>query len=374
MQLQLQTFTSLVQNMAAAVQSAATQLLDLTVGSTLRAVLEANASIALWMQWLILQVMQVTRAATSIGSDLDSWMADFSLTRLPAVPATGYVTLSRFTPTSAAFIPVGTLIRTADGTQTFSVTASNSDTNFSLAQSGYMLSAGIASIDVPVQATLPGSSGNVLAGAISLLATALSGIDTVNNGHALQNGLDSETDAAFRTRFASFIDSRSRATLLAIGYEISKIQQGLQYTIQENIDASGYPRVGSFIVTVDDGSGSPSPALLAAANSAVNAVRPIGSIFTILPPNVAIANITLTVITVPESSHSVAVTRVSDAISSFINQLPIGGALPLTRLAQLAYTADGSITNVSQLEINATAADMYPSVSGVIKAGTVAVN
>ena len=44
MQLSLQTFTALVQNMAAAVQSAATQLLDLTVGSTLRAVLEANAS------------------------------------------------------------------------------------------------------------------------------------------------------------------------------------------------------------------------------------------------------------------------------------------------------------------------------------------
>ena len=84
MQLSLQTFTTLVQNMAAAVQSAATQLLDLTVGSVMRAVLEANASVALWMQWLILQVLQMTRAATSIGSDLDSWMADMSLARLPA--------------------------------------------------------------------------------------------------------------------------------------------------------------------------------------------------------------------------------------------------------------------------------------------------
>ena len=54
MQLSLRTFNTLVQNMAAAVQAAATQLLDLTVGSTLRAVIEANASIALWMQWLVL--------------------------------------------------------------------------------------------------------------------------------------------------------------------------------------------------------------------------------------------------------------------------------------------------------------------------------
>ncbi len=61
------TFTTLMQNMAAAVEASATQLLDLTVGSTLRAVLEANASIALWMQWLILLVLRTTRAATSNG-------------------------------------------------------------------------------------------------------------------------------------------------------------------------------------------------------------------------------------------------------------------------------------------------------------------
>ena len=53
MQLSLRTFDTLVQSMAAAVQASAAQLLDLTVGSTLRAVLEANASIGLWMQWLI---------------------------------------------------------------------------------------------------------------------------------------------------------------------------------------------------------------------------------------------------------------------------------------------------------------------------------
>ena len=53
MQLPLQTFTSLVQGMAAAVQAASARILDLTIGSTLRAILEATASIGLWMQWLI---------------------------------------------------------------------------------------------------------------------------------------------------------------------------------------------------------------------------------------------------------------------------------------------------------------------------------
>jgi uncharacterized phage protein gp47/JayE len=105
MQLSLQTFSTLVQNMAASVQSAASQAFDVTVGSVVRAILEANASVALWMQWLILQVLQSTRAATSNGADLDTWMADFTLTRLPAVAATGNVTFSRYTATMPALVP-----------------------------------------------------------------------------------------------------------------------------------------------------------------------------------------------------------------------------------------------------------------------------
>ncbi len=374
MQLQLQTFTSLVQNMAAAVQSAATQLLDLTVGSTLRAVLEANASIALWIQWLILQVLQVTRAATSSNSDLDSWMADFSLIRLPAVPASGTVTLSRFTPTAPAFIPTGALLRTADGTQTFSITAAASNPAFSLTQNGYTLTAGAATIDVPVQAAVPGASGNVLAGAISLLATAIPGIDEVTNAHSFLNGLDSETDNAFRARFTKFIDSRSRATPLAVGYAISKIQQGLQYAIQENTDPSGSLHLGNFVVTVDDGSGSPSPALLSAVSAAVEAVRPVCSTFTIQPPAILLADVSLTLTVGPGGSLASAAAAAGNAIATFVNSLPIGATLPLTKIGQLAYAADATITNVSQIQINAAAADMTPSISGVIKAGTVAVN
>ena len=200
MQLQLQNFTTLVQNMAAAVQSAATQLLDITIGSTLRAILEANASIGLWMQWLILQVLQVTRAATSDGADLDSWMADFSVTRLPALAATGFVTVSRFTSTATVFIPAGALVRTADGMQTFAITAAPQHPDFNPVQNGYTLRAGVATLDVPIQATVPGVSSNVLASSISQLATAIPGIDTVTNSASLQNGLDTETDSAVRAR------------------------------------------------------------------------------------------------------------------------------------------------------------------------------
>ncbi|MEJ0047591.1 MAG: hypothetical protein WDN04_16785 [Rhodospirillales bacterium] len=93
MQLPVQTFTGLMQQMAAAVQGGATQLIDLTVGAVLRALLEAAASVALWLQWLIVQVLSATRAATSAGPDLDSWMADFHCSACPA-PAHWELSLS----------------------------------------------------------------------------------------------------------------------------------------------------------------------------------------------------------------------------------------------------------------------------------------
>lgn len=375
MQLQLQTFTALVQNMAAAVQSAAGQLLDLTVGSTLRAVLEANASIALWMQWLILQVLQTTRAATSTGTDLDSWMADLSLTRLPAVTASGHVTVSRFTAIAGAFVPLGALMRTSDGVQTFTVLAPVvANVAFSTTQNGYLLAAGTASLDIAVQAQSPGIAGNVQAGAITLLATAMPGIDSVTNIAAFQNGLDAESDNAFRHRFQNFIDSRSRATPLAVGYAISNIQQGLQFTIQENVDAAGGARLGNFVVTVDDGSGSLSASLLTTVTAAIEAVRPLGATFTVQPPTIIAANISLAIVTTEGASRAPVAAAVATAIAAYVNALPIGAALPLSRLAQLAYTAHPDVANASQFQINSTYADISPPGSGVIKSGVISVN
>ena len=374
MRLSLRTFSALVQSMAAAVQASATQLLDLTVGSTLRAVLEANASIGLWMQWLILQVLRTTRAATSNGADLDSWMADLTLTRLPAVAATGTVTLSRFTPGMSALIPAGALVRTADGTQTFAVAADTSQPSWSAASNGYVVSDGIASFDVPVIARTPGNVGNVQVGTISMLASAIPGIDSVNNASAFQNGLDAESDDAFRSRFRNFIASRSRATPLAVGYAISSIQQGLNYALQENVDPSGQLLMGSFVVTVDDGSGSPSTALLSTVQSAIDAVRPVGSIFSVQSPTVFKANVSLT-ITVPAGTAKAPVqAQVGTAIGSYINSLPIGASLPLTKLAQIAYSTNPAVVNVSALLANESASDVVVALNGVVKAGIIAVN
>lgn len=373
MQLQLQNFTTLVSNAAAAVQGAARALVDLTVGSTLRALLEANASVALWMQWLILQVLQATRAATSTGADLDSWMADFTVIRLPATPARGTVTFSRFVPFAAALVPVGTLVRTADGGLSFTVDANPGHPAWDATQGGFVLGAGVATIDLMATAVTGGGSGNVQPGAVSLIGAALAGIDSVTNAAAFAGGLDAESDEDLRARFRNFMASRSRATPLAVLSAVQGVRQGLQATIQENQLPDGSARMGSFVVTVDDGTGAPATSLITSVATAIEAVRPAGSSFSVRGPSVQQADIAFSVQTAAGAVHADVAASVRLAIIDFINALPIGAALAWSRLAQVAYDSSTAVVNVTGMTVNGGTSDLTPPASGVVKAGSVTV-
>ena len=340
----------------------------------MRALLEASASVALWMQWLILLVLQMTRAATSSGSDLDSWMADFSLSRLPASPASGTVTFSRYNTGATALVPVGTLVRTIDGSETFAVYADSSVNGWNQQLGGYVLGVGIASLNVPVVAQTPGSGGNVLANMITVLAAALAGIDSVTNAAAFVDGIDAESDAAFRLRFQNFLASRSRATIAAVEYAIGTVQQGLSYVIQENQDPTGQFQLGNFVVVVDDGSGYPSNSLLSAVQQAINEVRPVGSTFAVFAPAVTQVNVSLSVITSDGSDVTTVAPQIVASVQDYINALPVGVSLPASRIAQIAYDAASNVANVTNILLNNQASDVAVSPSGVVMAGAVVVS
>ena len=194
MNLSLKGFSQLVRDMSAALQSSSTGLMDVSPGSVLRAVFEANASVALWLQWLILQVLQTTRASTSTGNDLDTWMGDFGVLRLPAKSSTGTITFSRYTPTNPVLISVGSVVKTAEGNLSFSVTADPTLSIWQASSASYLIPAGVMSSDLPVICNVSGSIGNVLAGTISVLASSIPGIDQVTNKNPLSNGIDLESD------------------------------------------------------------------------------------------------------------------------------------------------------------------------------------
>jgi phage-related baseplate assembly protein len=148
----------------------------------------------------------------------------------------------------------------------------------------------------------------------------------------------------------------------------------LDFTVVQNIDTTGKTQLGNFVVTVDDGTGYPPPALIATVYSAVDAVRPIGSIFSVQPPSVIQANVSLMISVAASAQKSQLLSPVAAALTSFINALPIGQVLPITRIAQIAYDASTSIINVTFPQINGEVADLVPGAAGVIKSGTISVS
>lgn len=373
MKLNLKGFSQLVQDMGAALQGSGTTLVDISVGSVVRAIFEANASVVLWLQWLLLQVLQTTRASTSLGADLDSWMLDFGQTRLPATPSTGIVTFSRYVANLSASIPAGTVLKTPDGSLSFTVSVDQSLSNWQSSASAYVLPGGVISVDLPVVCTVGGSVGNVLAGTITMIAASLPGVDQVNNANPLSNGVNAESDTAFRARFQNYLASLSRATLTAVLNAIANVRQGLDVAVAENTAANGAAQNGSFAVVVDDGTGFPSTDLLSAVASAVDSVRPVGTRFSVSAPQVLVVNISLTATVAATAASAGTVASIQNQVSSYLNSLPIGRGASVTRVAQNAYLAGAAVENITAILLNGGASDIVPPPFSVIKAGQVVV-
>ncbi|WP_025813969.1 baseplate J/gp47 family protein, partial [Komagataeibacter kakiaceti] len=346
-------------------------LLDLNVGSAGRAMLEAVAGLGLWFQFIALQILSRTRLATSIGPDVDSFVQDFGLARLPGTVATGMVTFTSFTPASqSATIAVGATVRTASGL-VFDVMEDSTNAAWSASAGGYIRPAGTSAITIAVQCESAGTAGNVAVGAICLLGTAISGIDTVTNTTALTNGSDGESDAALRARFVSYINSRSKATVMAIEDAVTDVSASLLYQVRENVDTSGATLPGNVVVYVDDGSGDVADTLINTVYAAVEDVRPAAVSIQVVRPVIVRPAIIMTVTLGGTVDATTVQATISTGIASYLNSLAIGAAASYSRLIQIAYATSTAVTNVAGVTLAGGTVDLPATTGTAYRAGTV---
>jgi hypothetical protein len=384
-----QSFATIVQNTAAGIQGRSSKLINFAIGSTLRAIAEGFAGLFLWFQALALQLLAAIRLSTSFGTDVDTFTADFmpviagsqSATlangspRFGAQASSGLVTFSRFTAgPSTCFVPVGALVRTADGARSFTVVANTTLATFSATLGGYTMPAGVGTLPVAVQAVTAGGASNVGAGAISVIASALQGIDAVVNVAPFTNGFDHESDSALKARFVLFINALAKATEGAIGFAIANVQQGMSWQIFENQDRNGTTVYGMLTVYVDDGSGSPPPDLVTACSVAVDGERAAGVRVGVYPASQRFASVTMTLATAPGFYPPTVVAQVSAALGLYIDSLGLGATLSYMRLAQVAFDASPGVTDVLNYTLNNSQSDIVPGPGETIKAGAVIVS
>ena len=152
---------------------------------------------------------------------------------------------------------------------------------------------------MPVQAVTAGSGGNVQAGTVSVITTAIPNVDTVTNAAAFLTGLDAEPDPNFRARFVLYIGSLSKGIKAAIGSAIAGVQQGLNYSLIENQAYDGTYNPGYFLAVVDDGTGYASSTLLASVSAAVEAVRGFTISYGVFAPALLTADVAMAIASAP---------------------------------------------------------------------------
>lgn len=394
MALNQQSFTTIVQQQVAAIQSAVASaangvavFLSFVIGSLELARVEAVAAVAMWLQSLVMQLLAVTRLSTSTGTDVDSFIADFGCPpREQAVPATGQVVFSRFTPTNAATIPAGVytanangiggiyaggaMVLTADGTQPFQVIPDPTQTYWNAAANAYIIPAGVTSAQVTVQASNSGIQGNVAAGSITTISTAIVGVDTVSNPNSFANGVNQESDAAVMARFQLYVQGLRAAILTAVESAIESVQQGIQYKIVENQTLAGATQYGFFYVII-----SPfTTQLHDAVYSAINAVRGLSITFAVYGAGSLTANIVVTVTAAAGYTLANVEAAVQIAIENFIASVPLGGTLSYSQLYAAIWAVPGVAIPVTGLTINGGTSDLVATAQQQVTAGTVVVN
>lgn len=321
-----------------------------------------------FLQAQIATVLKLTRAKTSRGIDLDSWMAQFDFARLAASYSTGTATFGKNTAASAPIVvPVGSIIQTTGGALQYAVVADTNNGAYSAAANGYVLPAGQTSINATTQALAAGGAYNVAANTIVQIASSIPGIDTVTNGAAFTNGINAESDDAFRSRFVLYLSTLAKATKSAILAAALGARQGLSVTLIENQRQDGTAQLGSFTAIVDDGSGSPPASTISAVYAAVDKTRAFSVQPYVVAPTVLTITIAIAVRLATGIVAAVANTAIANAISLALNALGPGATAYVSTIDATALLIAGVVSVRPGTTINGSAADFAPSASQEVR-------
>lgn len=159
-----------------------------------------------------------------IGTDLDKLAKNYGLVRKQSTPSTGVALLTFSSLNATIAINKGAPVYTPGGLgftviNPISVVPSNINSYRSTATkfAAQLAFVGITdqyAVEVTVQASAPGSSGNI--GQYTLSKVSIPGISNVTNIISFAGGTDQETDAAFRNRILATFSGSSVGT--SLGY------------------------------------------------------------------------------------------------------------------------------------------------------------
>jgi uncharacterized phage protein gp47/JayE len=194
-------------------------------------------------------------------------------------------------------------------------------------------------ITVNGQAEASGVEGNVAVGAITDLANAPATLLSVINPTAFTGASDPEDTEDFRTRLLAFVQNPqtgSVSDLEAWAEDVAGVESATVF--------SNTPGAGQVTVRITaTGGGVPSAQLISDVQAALNA-QDIANITITVASFVAVpTNVTVDVTTSGTYVLADVTASVQQAISDYINQLPVGGTLYLSGIVDAVFGLPGII-------------------------------
>lgn len=371
MALNVQTFKNFVDTMTSTLSNSTAKVTNLRSGSVALAIIQAVAANALSLQQMLVSVYNTCRLATSTGADVDSFVGDWGMTRLPAGASDGLVTITRQLTTNELTVAPGGICQTpTSGIQFQLIADATGLANWDSVRQVYFFPPGVNSISARVQAVVAGSAGNVSANTITQMVSGFVGVNSISNPANFVNGSDQETDGALKLRFVKFVSSLATADLSAIEAAIESVQPNSSYQIIEYKHFDGTAWAAGFTIVADDGTGNASLTFINGITTAVEAVRAAGAEFAVQKPTNVPINVAVTISTASPSALVATQNAVTQALTKYVNTLGVGNTVSYVLLANVIQTTSGVLA-YSGLTVNGGTTDIAITQTQLAQIGTV---
>lgn len=276
----------------------------------------------------------------------------------PAHRAAGTVT---FTGTAGSTISRGTVVSNTV------IGGTDDDLILFATDQEVTIGAGKTTVDVGITAIDTGVSGNLEAGEVNQIQSAVTGVDSVTNAAATGGGSDAESVEEFRHRALQFVRA-TRGSGTPDDYRIwtQEVPGTGTPTIQPVWNGAGTVRV--LVVDVD---GDPAPTqLLKEVEDYVTARNPIGSTVTIAAPTTVTVNVAVDISVGTGYTVTGLEDEVTAALRRYFATLEVGEDVVLTKVGAVVAGVSG-VTDYQTLTLAGAASNKVISAAQLAILGTV---
>lgn len=272
---------------------------------------------------------------------LEQWASVWGVARLPAVKASGAVTM---TGNPGITVPAGTVIQRSDGVRFDVVT----DT---------VLTGGSA--PVTVQALEAGQNGNTVASSVLLFVSPAPGVNasaTVTAG-GLVGGADTEGNVALRSRLLKRIQRPPQGGSLS-DYENWTLEVSGVTRVWVRPLYSGAGTVRIFFVRDDDASYIPDAGEISAVQTYIDARRPVTAAVTVAAPTDT--PVAMTIDLTPDTPE-IRLAVEAELRDLFLREAEPGGTILISHIREAISIAAGEnnhVLSVPSADVTATAAQI----------------